>query len=126
MLQITPLYAALLALLFVGLSYRVTQLRRSAQVGLGDGGDKLLRRAIRVQGNFAEYVPFALLLLAMAELNGLGALWLHTLGAVLLLGRAVHAVGVSQPSEDLRLRIAGMLATFAVLVAAAVANLMVL
>ncbi len=125
-MQTTPLYAALLAFLFVALSYRVTQLRRSAQVALGDGGDKLLRRAIRVQGNFAEYVPFALLLLAMAELNGLGALWLHTLGAVLLVGRVVHAVGVSQPGEDLRLRVTGMVSTFGVLVSAAIANLLLL
>lgn len=125
-MQTTPLYAALLAFLFVALSYRVTQLRRSAQVALGDGGDKLLRRAIRVQGNFAEYVPFALLLLAMAELNGLGALWLHTLGAVLLVGRVVHAVGVSQPGEDLRLRVTGMVSTFGVLVSAAIVNLLLL
>ena len=83
-------------------------------------------RAARVHGNFAEYVPFALLLLVMVELRGapgsqaLG--WtLHTLGLVLVLGRASHAFGVSRTPENFRWRVTGMMLTFAVFLLAAVA-----
>lgn len=122
-MQITPVYASLLALFFLYLSFCVIRLRRTVLVGVGDGGDELLQRAIRVHGNFAEYVPFALLLLGMAELNGLGGVWVHILGVMLLCGRALHAYGVSKPKEDLRIRIAGMAMTFSVLLIGAIVNL---
>jgi uncharacterized membrane protein YecN with MAPEG domain len=61
-MRVTALYAAPLALLFLVLSVRVIQRRRSGQVALGDGGDHLLLRCMRVQANFAEYVPIALIL----------------------------------------------------------------
>ena len=120
----TAIYASLLALLFLYLSFCVIRLRRSVQVGVGDGGDKLLQRAIRVHGNFAEYVPFALLLIGIAEFNGLGAIWLHLMGVALLAGRALHAYGVSKPKEDLRIRVAGMVLTFSVLLLGAIVNLL--
>ena len=82
----------------------------------------LLRR-IRVHGNFAEYVPLALFLMALAELQGLPPLILHALGLSLLAGRALHAFGVPRPPEDYRFRVAGMGLTFAVLLTAAAANL---
>lgn len=122
-MQITPVYASLLALFFLYLSFCVIRLRRTVLVGVGDGGDELLQRAIRVHGNFAEYVPFALLLLGMAELNGLGGVWVHILGVLLLSGRALHAYGVSKPKEDLRIRIAGMAMTFSMLLIGAIVNL---
>lgn len=60
-MRVTALYAAPLALLFLVLSVRVIQsaLRPG---GTGDGGDHLLLRCMRVQANFAEYVPIALIL----------------------------------------------------------------
>ena len=122
-MQVTPLYAGLLALLFLYLSFCVIRLRRTVLVGVGDGGDERLQRAIRVHGNFAEYVPFALLLIGMAELDGIGGVWVHILGAMLLAGRALHAYGVSKPKEDLRIRIAGMVMTFSVLLVGAIVNL---
>jgi uncharacterized protein len=86
----TPLYAGLLALWLLVLSLRVSQLRRVAGVSLSDGGNTPLLRAIRGHGNFAEYVPFALLLLALLELNDTSPYVLHGLGAALLAGRLLH------------------------------------
>ena len=68
-MTITPIYAGLLTLVFVALSVRVIGGRRMAGVGLGDGGNRLLLRKTRAHGNFAEYVPFALILMALAELQ---------------------------------------------------------
>jgi uncharacterized membrane protein YecN with MAPEG domain len=118
-MQITPVYAAFLALLFVALSVRVIKQRRQAQVAIGAGGNKSLERAMRVQANFAEYVPFALVLLALMELQGAPAALLHGLGLLLLVGRLSHAYGVSQERENFRFRISGMMATFATLTIAA-------
>ncbi len=69
-LRIVPFYAALLALLFMVLSVRVMRERGRARVAIGTGGNIALERRIRVHGNFAEYVPLALLLLAFMELRG--------------------------------------------------------
>jgi len=74
---------------------------------------------MRVQANFAEYVPFALLLMALAESLHTWTWFLHLLGLALLLGRLSHAYGVSQSTETFSFRISGMAATFAVIGAAA-------
>lgn len=122
-MTVVPAYAALLALLFVWLSLRVIGVRRSQKVGLGVGGNRIVERAMRVHGNFAEYAPLALLLLAFLEIRQPHVLLLHGLCAALLIGRALHAWGVSREPEDFRIRVAGMATTFTVIIAAALANL---
>jgi uncharacterized membrane protein YecN with MAPEG domain len=119
-LSIVPYYAACLAALFLVLSLNVIRGRREHRVALGTGKGDLERR-VRVHGNFAEYVPFALLLLAMAEVRGAPPPVLHALCLCLLLGRVAHAWGVSRPDEDLRFRTAGIGATFAAIAGAALA-----
>jgi uncharacterized membrane protein YecN with MAPEG domain len=120
-MPITALYAGLLAPLFIFLSMRVIRRRRGAKVAVGDGGDMALLRRMRVHANFAEYVPFALLLMALAENLGTWPWLLHLLGLVLLAGRVAHAYGVSQPKETFAFRVGGMMATFAMIGAAAAA-----
>lgn len=115
----TALWAALLAPLFLLLSMRVVPLRHAARASIGSGGDARLERAIRAQGNFAEYVPFILVLLALAESGGAPGWAVHLAGALLLAGRCVHAWGISRVEEDIRFRGAGMVATFVTLVLAA-------
>ena len=92
---ITALYAGLSALLLIILSARISRLRMRAQVGIGDGGNQDLARAIRVQGNFIEYAPLALLLILLAEAGGMPSWAIHTLGAGLVIGRLLHAIGLS-------------------------------
>lgn len=94
---VTTLYASLLGILLIFLSARVSRNRRRSKVSLGHGEDIVLVRAVRAQGNFVEYVPFALLLLFLLEIE-VSELWiLHLLGAMLLVGRLLHAYGVMQP-----------------------------
>jgi uncharacterized membrane protein YecN with MAPEG domain len=112
--SIVPIYAAALGVMFVILSLRVIRLRHRTRIGLGSSGSVLLERRIRVQGNFAEYVPFSLILLAFAELQAWPAWLINALGLILL-GRVLHAVGVGMEHEDFRLRITGMAMTFGVL-----------
>ena len=119
-MTVTPIYAALAAFLLVALSARVIRLRRSARVALGAGENRSLERAIRSHGNFCEYVPLILLLMAIAELQG-GPDWrLHLVGLLLLTGRIIHAVGVAQEPEPIKLRTLGMFLTFVALISGAI------
>ena len=120
---IISITAALLAFLFISLSLRVIKLRRSRRVAIGSGGDAAVERAMRVHANFAEYVPFALVLLILCAMRGLPDVLMAVLCAILFLGRAVHAYGVSQDKEDFRLRVSGMMATFGMIGTSALALL---
>jgi uncharacterized protein len=123
-MPITALYAAALAVLFVILSFRTIGVRRAAKVEIGDGNNPELLRRMRVHANFAEYVPLALILMALAESLKLPALWLHTIGATLIVGRYVHAYALSQTPHILPLRVFGMVATLSAIMAAAAACLL--
>ena len=95
---ITGLYAGLAALLLVALSLRVIRARYATRIEIGDGGDAGLTRRIRAQANFVEYVPLALVVIAMAEANGAYTLLLHGLGAALIVGR-IATRSASWPSR---------------------------
>ena len=122
-LTITALYASLAGLLLLFLSFRVVRWRRKLSVGLGDGGQESLLRAQRAQANFTEYVPIALILLAVAESQVLTGWLLHTAGAVLLLARLLHAWGLSQSSGRSFGRYWGTLLTWVVILALSLANI---
>jgi len=117
-MHITPLYASVLAILFVALSVRTLRMRHRLKIAVGDAGNQALLRAIRVHSNFAEYVPLSLLLISFVEMSGASALLVHLLGLCLLVGRAVHAYGVSQLNETYAFRVAGMAMTFTTLMGA--------
>lgn len=90
------LYAGLLGLLLIALSARVVLARRRYNVRLGPGTEDAMQQAVRVQGNFTEYVPFAVLLLVFSEITGLPSAAVHGAGILLLASRAIHAMGLSQ------------------------------
>ena len=123
MLLVTSIIAAILTAIFIKLSFLVIGLRRKNKVGLGSGGHEDLERAIRAQGNFAEYVPFGVILLACLELNG-APWWLVTIpGLTLIIGRLIHAIGINTPPPDFSKRILGMKFTFMTLMALVALNL---
>lgn len=115
-LIVSPLYVGLCALVFVVLSARVIRGRGRRQVNLGHGGHADLETAIRVHANFAEYVPFALLVIVLVEAAGFSRTWVHALGITLIVARLAHAYGLSAAKQPSRCRIVGMTLTFAVLV----------
>ncbi len=110
-LNITPYYAAILALLFIVLSVRTIKTRRENKVAIGDGGEKSILRAARVHANFSEYVPFTLLLISLLEIQSYSQWIIHGLCIALVTARIIHAYGVSQANEDFRLRIFGTATT---------------
>jgi len=114
-MTITAFYASLLAALYLVLSARVIGWRRVQQVELGHGEDPELLRRMRVHANFAEYVPFVLLLMALAENMSPPRPLLHLVGIMLVVGRLVHAYGLSQTPHILRYRVWGMILTLSAL-----------
>lgn len=112
-MYVTAFYAALLAALFLALSVRVIGWRREMRVEIGDGGERELLRRMRVHANFAEYVPYALLLMALSESMTPPRPLLHLVGVVLVIGRLLHAYGLGQTPQILRYRVLGMTLTFA-------------
>jgi uncharacterized protein len=94
-LQVTALYAGLLGIVGLVLWGLVGQARTKTTVSLGDGGIKPLMEASRRHMNWVENVPFIVLLIAIAELNGGGKTWLHVMGLVLLIARVIHPFGIN-------------------------------
>ena len=122
MLLMTSIIAAILTIIFVKLSFAVIGLRRKNKVGLGSGGYDDLERAIRAQGNFAEYVPIGLILIACLELNG-APWWLVILpGIALIIGRLIHAKGINEPPPNFSSRVLGMKFTFGTFITLAILN----
>jgi uncharacterized membrane protein YecN with MAPEG domain len=84
---ITALYAGLLGLVSMVIAFKAGRLRGKKNIPLGDGGDRELLLAMRRQSNFVEYVPLALILIGLLELNHVQPIALHTLGAALVVAR---------------------------------------
>ncbi len=122
--MITSIYASLSALLIVKLSLSVIKLRRQNRISVGDGGNESLQLAIRTHANAVEYIPMALLLLLMLELNGASQILIHILGVTLLIGRLLHAVGLS--TKNLKRRVFGMQITIYLLIGLAILNILFL
>ena len=120
---VTALYAALIALLLIVLGLRVVALRRRHRVGIGDGGQGGLQRAIRVHANAVEWGLPVLLLLLVAELNRASPLLLHVAGIALVAGRVLHALGLSSRTGISFGRTGGMVLTVAALAALAIYDL---
>ena len=119
---ITALYAGLIGLLLIAVAIPISRLRHSRKVGLGDGGDKELARAIRVHGNLVEWGVPAIVLLLVAELTRAPILLLHVCGIALVVGRVMHALGLSRRSGTSVGRFLGTALTWLVLLALALWN----
>jgi len=89
------MYTALLGLLLIALSVNVVLARRRYRVRLGEGTDEGMRQAVRVQANFAEYVPLAAVLLILSELTGMPIVAVHVAGILLVTSRLLHAWGLA-------------------------------
>lgn len=122
-LFITPMIGAVCAVMLLFLTVRTLLRRRAAGIGIGTGkggqDDILLSRAIRAHGNFVEYTPMVLILMLLLELRGGSTTTLAVIGCVFVVGRVIHAVGISREPENYRLRVIGMVTTLGAIIALA-------
>jgi uncharacterized membrane protein YecN with MAPEG domain len=88
-------YAGLLGLLLIALSINVVLARKRYRVRLGVGTEEGMQQAVRVQANFSEYVPLAVVLLVLSDLTKMPEIAVHAAGLVLVTSRLLHAWGLS-------------------------------
>lgn len=93
-LPISLTIAAGAALLNLWLALRVGRVRTREKVFIGDGGNDLLTRRMRAHSNFVENTAFVLILLALVELGFGSSMWLWAVGALYLVGRILHSLGM--------------------------------
>jgi len=118
-MPITPLFAAIFALIYVILSLSVVKQRLSKKIILGIGDDdREFERTVRIHGNFNEYVPLSLILLWFVETIVFSHRLALVLGCVLLLSRLAHVIGLSKPRSFVIGRQIGMIGTFSVIIIA--------
>jgi uncharacterized membrane protein YecN with MAPEG domain len=94
MLPTTLCLAAAAVIVNIWLSMRIGKLRHALKISVGDGGNEQLIRRMRAQANFIENTPLTLILVAAVELAGKGGLWLAICGALFILGRIAHGIGM--------------------------------
>lgn len=114
-MAISGIYAALCALLLLVLSVRISLRRNTEKIGIGTGQDEVITRRIRVQGNFVEYVPMALVLLLLLETNHTAPWLLHSFGVVLVVSRIAHAIGLGKSAGTSPGRLLGTAGTWLLL-----------
>ncbi len=107
------------------LGMRIGKLRHAHGVSVGDGGNELIMRRMRAQLNFVEQTPLILIAIGLVELAGKGGAWLAPAGAVFMIGRICHAVGMDGNFKAGRGigMLTGMLLTLALVVVAVLASL---
>ena len=115
---VTALWAGLNGLLALGLAIHVTRTRARLRIGIGDGGNAEMMQAIRLHANNAEYLALALVLLAVDEILGASPIAMHMLGALLLLGRLLHAFGLGRSTGSSTARAVGVTLTWLVILIA--------
>jgi len=103
----TPIYALAVAVIYLVLWFRVTSLRSSTGVSIGDGGDNTLLLRTRQHGNCFEWSSFLLILMILAEGMGAPSLYLHISGSLLLIGRIAHPFGLKANNAGHPLRYVG-------------------
>lgn len=112
LLPITLTIAGASAVIGLWLGLRVSLMRRSRKVSVGDGGDPVVTARMRAHANFSEYAPLFLILLALVELARGPQHWLWAVAGAFVLGRLLHPFGMDRPGAS-RMRIAGILLTWA-------------
>ncbi len=111
-IETSAIYVGVLTLLMLVLGARVSLLRQKYRVSMGSGEQPVLTRALRVFGNFTEWVPLILLGLVLCELVGAPALLIHLVGIGLIVGRLSHVAGL-YPDRTTAARMIGVLLTWA-------------
>jgi uncharacterized membrane protein YecN with MAPEG domain len=119
-IQTTIIYAGLLGLLLLVLSFNVMY-NWVRVTGKGQATDRDMRRAERVLSSFVEYVPIGLILLTLIELRGAPPFIIHALGTTLVVARLLHAYGSNPIKGSGFMRFLGSQLTFLMVAIASLA-----
>jgi len=110
----TAIYAGINVLFLLFLGSIVVRRRWATRTSVGDGGHKVMMKAVRAHGNNAENLPTAILIMALLEGLGAPLALVHGLGIALTVGRFSHASGLFKTLGPSKRRIFGMILTWSV------------
>lgn len=100
-LQTTLSLAAAAAVINLWLGIRIGHLRHRFHISVGHGDNELLKRRMRAQLNFAEHMPIVIILIGLVEMTGKGGAWLAPVGALYMIGRVLHGLGMDGGSLEM-------------------------
>ena len=115
MMLLTPLFAAILGLMYIYLSLQVVKIRFSHRISMGVGENRGLEKAVRIHANFAEYVPMTLILLWFVETMLMSQGIVLVAGTLLIIARVMHVIGMAKPREWLILRQLGVVISLSII-----------
>lgn len=95
-LPITALFAGLLTIFALVLSGYAGGFRGKSGISIlfGSPENMELAERVRIHQNFLEYVPLALIMMGLIEINGGNTTFLYVFGVVLVISRIAHAIGL--------------------------------
>ena len=101
-------YFGILGLFFVFLTVNVIRHRKISHTSLGEGTNANLQRAIRSHANFAEYVPFFMIIMLCLHTK-IHITITHTLCTVFIIGRILHFYGIfiAERKGNFKFRVSG-------------------
>ncbi|MBQ0832516.1 MAPEG family protein [Marinobacter sp.] len=118
---VTGVFAAVLGILLLVLSAHVVKFRLKYNKGMGVTDDPDFEAAVRAHGNLVEYAPIGLIMLGIAELNGVASGFVYWAGMALVVGRLLHAWGmINGQGNTHKARALGVVLTWLAILAAAV------
>jgi len=110
---VSAVFAAVLGLLLLFLSFLVSRYRLKFKQGLGVSEDIDFQATVRAHANLVEYAPIGLIMLAIAELNGVSSTLIYWIGMGFVVGRLLHAFGMINGRGGPHMaRMAGILLTW--------------
>lgn len=124
-LNVSGIWFALFTILYVLLTLHVVRMRWVTKTGLGTGEDRRMLKAVRIHGNFAEYIPLIFIGLVLLELRGVSTTWLHIFYGAAFSGRLLITMGITKTGNFSPYRFVGNNLTFIVLLAAGIWNLVI-
>lgn len=95
-LPVTALYAGIMAIFALVLSFQAGSYRGKTGISILHGEPVNYELAVRVRRhqNFLEYVPLIVILMGLIEINGGSVVFLHSIGIALIVARIAHAIGL--------------------------------
>ncbi len=124
LLQTTLCLTAAAAVINFWLGMRIGQLRTRFKIGVGDGGNEAIVRRMRAHANFIENTPLALILIGLIEASGKAGVWLAPVGALFMIGRVLHGIGMDGGSLQIG-RMIGTLLAFLIQIGLAVVAILI-
>lgn len=119
-LPITAFVAAVCAIMLLITGVDTVRQRIRLKTAFGDAGDAKLISASRSHGNLSEHAPIVILMIGMLEMARANHMILIGVGALFLIGRAAHIVGlytISEPGKPPVPRQIGVVVTWLTLLA---------